>query len=486
MAVRGATLPIFVACALASSAEAAVACTELTSLSTEHIAITSATAMPAADRPAYCRVLALATPVPDSEIHFEIWLPDSKSWNGKLLGTGNGGYSSALTYPQMEAALRRGYATAGSDTGHTGENLSFGDGHPQKIADWAWRAVHVMTEAAQQVIARYYGRAAAHSYFAGCSTGGQQALTEAQRFPNDYDGIVAGAPGINRIRLNVGFLWNWRALHDGGADLLPASKLPVLHRAVMSACDALDGLEDGVISDPRRCRFDPAALLCRGTDDAECLTPAEIGIVRKIYDGARNPRTGEPLFAGWERGSEGGWGAYFVGRREPARLDFWRYWVFRNPAWDPMSFDFNRNVAQADAELAGIASTNADLAAFRNRGGKIVAYQGWADPVVPPENTIQYYERVEKVTGGTAGFFRLFMVPGMSHCAGGSGATTFDALDVLDQWVTESKAPSQIVASHSTNGKVDITRPLCPWPQTARWTGSGRGDAASQFVCRSD
>ena len=479
-------LRMLFACALACSASAAATCEGLASLAIEHVAITSAAPVPSADRPAYCRVLAVATPVPDSEIHLEIRLPDPKLWNGRFLGTGNGGYSGALSYPQMDAALRQGYATAGSDTGHSGADLVFGNGHPEKIADWAWRAVHVMTQAARLVIASYYGRAAAHSYFAGCSTGGQQALTEAQRFPSDYDGIVAGAPGINRVRLNVGFLWNWRALHDGGADLLPTSKLPMLHRAVLAACDALDGLEDGIISDPRRCRFDPGTLLCSGAADESCLTKPQVHAVRRIYDGARNPRTGERLFAGWVRGSELGWSAYFVGRSEPARLDFWRYWVFHNPGWDPSTFDFDKDVARADGETASVASTNADLTAFRDGGGKIVMYQGWADPVVPPENSIDYYEKVRRTVGETAGFFRLFLVPGMSHCGGGPGPNTFDALDALDRWVTLGVAPDRIVASHSTDGKVDAMRPLCVWPQQAHWNGSGHADQAAQFACRTD
>jgi feruloyl esterase len=400
-----------------------------------------------------------------------------------------------MSYRQMEPALKDGYAVAGSDTGHSGEDLKFAVGHPQKIDDWGHRAVHVMTETAKLVVRAYYGRLPAHAYFSGCSTGGHQALMEAQRYPADYDGIVAGAPGNNRVRLNVGFLWNWMALHADAASDLPASKLPALAKAVMDACDALDGVRDGVIGDPRACKFDPASLVCKGSDRADCLTETQAKAVRKIYDGARNPRTGEQLFTGWTRGSEaptggpiGGWSGYFVGKPEPARTDFWRYWVFGDPAWDPRAFDFDRDVAYADKKLAAIVAVDPDLSAFKKRGGKLVMYHGWADPVAPTGDSLRYYESVAHAMGGfdaTASFYRFFLAPGMAHCGGGPGPNTFDALGTLDRWVTQGAAPDRIVASHSTDGKVDRTRPLCPYPQLARWKGTGNTDDAASFVCAS-
>jgi feruloyl esterase len=437
---------------------------------------------------AFCRVAATARPTSDSEIHMEIWLPPIQGWNGKFVGTGNGGYSGDLGYPQMVKVLRQGYATAGSDTGHRGAGLQFGSGHPEKINDWAYRAVHVMTEVAMQVIHVYYGHPARYKYFTGCSTGGHQGLSEAQKFPADYDGIVAGAPGNNRVRLNVGFLWNWRALQE--ADPLPISKLPVLHNAVLKACDALDGIKDGIVSDPRGCHFDPASLQCKGPDQPRCLTSSQVTAVRKIYDGARNPRTGEQLFAGWSKGSEstlnvpiGGWAAYFVGRQRPARLEFWRDWVFNDLTWDPRGFDFDKDVAVADRRMERITAIDPDLSSFQRRGGKIVMYHGWADPVTPPEEGIRYYESVRDAVPGTIDFFRLFMVPGMSHCTGGPGTDLFDALGALDRWVTRGVAPRKIIASHATNGKVDRMRPLCPWPEVAKWKGTGSTDDARQFVC---
>jgi feruloyl esterase len=491
------------ACGIAAHAGT---CDSLTALTIPNTTITAATVVTAGPfvlpgersigmertLPEYCRVTAVSQPVADSEIKIEVWLPTADQWNGKFVGTGNGGYSGTLGLDQMKSALAQDYAVAGSNTGHDGGDLKFGLGHPEKIRDWAYRAVHVMTQTAALIIHGYYGRFAERSYFIGCSTGGQQALTEAQRYPDDYDGIVAGAPGNNRVRLNVGFLWNWRAVHAPSGDL-PASKLPMIHDAVLAACDALDGVKDGILSDPSACHFDPASLLCPGADGPMCLTKSQVAAVKAVYDGARNPRTGEQLLAGWERGSEwngggplGGWNSYFVGQREPARTDFWRYWVFDDPNWDYRSFDFDRDVSYADQKMAFLAANDPDLGPFKKRHGKLLMYQGWADPVVPPENTIQYFERVEDAMGGagkTAGFLRLFLAPGMGHCGGGPGPNTFDALSPLDQWVTQGAAPDQIIASHSNNGVLDRTRPLCPYPLVARWNGKGNSGEAASFAC---
>lgn len=476
----------------------AATCEALTGLTIPNTAIVSATPMAVGQftsggrggatgtAPAFCRVMAVARPVADSEIHLEVWLPAADAWNGKFLGTGNGGYSGALGYADMESALRKGYATAGSDTGHAGGDLRFAVGHPEKIEDWGWRAVHVMTGTAKLVVRSYYGRLAAQSYFTGCSTGGHQALTEAQRFPDDYDGIVAGAPGNNRVRLNIGFLWSWLALHKENADPLPPGKMRLLQEAAVAACDALDGVKDGVIDDPRACHFDPGTLLCKGPENGSCLTASQVAAVRLIYDGARNPRTGERIFSGWARGSETGWPAYFVGQPEPARLDFWRDWVFHDPNWDARTFDFDRDVAFAEAQMASLTAASPDLAGFQKRKGKLVMYNGTADPVVPPGDGIHYYESVQHAMGGqqeTGTFFRYFLVPGMGHCGGGPGPNTFDALAALDRWVTEGAAPDRILATHSTAGAVDRTRPLCPYPQVARWNRSGNLADAASYSC---
>jgi feruloyl esterase len=464
----------------------ATTCEGLKSLTLSNAAVTSAAAMPASNNlPAYCQVKVVATPVADSEIKLEIWLPAAAAWNGKFVGTGNGGYSGDLSFNDMRTALQRGFATAGSNTGHDGGDLKFGAGHPEKIKDWAYRAVHVMTDAAKQVVRSYYEKAPAHAYFTGCSTGGHQALMEAQRYPTDYDGIVAGDPGNNRIRLNAGFLWGWLAANPQGQSALPVAKLPMITAATVAACDALDGVKDGLISDPRRCTFDPGALLCKGSETAACLTSSEVSAVRRIYDGAG-------VFAGWARGTEalggrgGGWAAYFVGRPEPARLDFWRSWVFENPTWDPRTFDFDRDLAIADRKIGFVDANDPNLTAFERNKGKLLMYHGWADPVVPPEDGIRYYESVEAAMGGadkTSSFFRLFLAPGMGHCGGGPGPNTFDSLGALDRWVSDGVAPQKLIASHLTNGAVDRTRPLCPYPQVAKWNGSGSTDDAAQFSC---
>ena len=491
---------------VAASPGFAATCQSLTALVIPDVTVSTATATPAGPMslpgagqitvPEFCRVLAVARPSPDSEIHFEVWLPIAAAWNGKFEGTGNGGYSSALGYRPMAAALNRGYATAGSDTGHEGGDLKFGIGHVEKIKDWAFRAVHVMTESAKLIVRDYYGKFPQYSYFNGCSTGGHQALTEAQRFPADYDGIVAGAPANNRVHQTAGFLWSWLAIYKDPVDPLPAAKLPMITKAVVAACDAIDGLKDGIIDDPRRCNFDPAALQCKGADDGSCLTALQVAAVRKIYDGAKNPRTGEQIFSGWVRGSEGfseaqlgGWTGYIVGQKEPARTDFFRYWVFNDPNWDLRSFDFDRDLAYADSKMAVVNSMETNLMFFQSHKGKLLMYTGWADPVVPPMEGIRYYESVQRAMGGpqkTAEFFRLFMVPGMGHCAGGPGPSAFDPVDALDKWVTQGAAPDKIIASHSTNGAVDRTRPLCPYPQVARYQGSGSIDEAANFTCMSE
>ena len=458
----------------------------------------------AADLPPFCRVQAVATPTSGSRILFEVWVP-TEAWNGKLVATGNGGYSPALSYGDMAKALRQGYATLGGDTGHQTadpNDLTFVVGHPQRMVDWGTRSIHAITVPGKQIVTALRGRPAHRTYFYGCSTGGHQAYAAIQRYPADFDGVVAGAPGNDRVRLNVGFLWQFVANHErsGDAPILPASKLPLITRAVVAACDARDGVEDGVVDDPRDCPFDPGRLACRGVDAPDCLTAPQLAALRRMYAGARNPRSGEQLYPGWPAGSEMGWPQYW-GRSEPARLDFWRYWVFEDPRWDPWSFDFDRDVRRADATAGrAVDQTNPDIDSFRARGGKAIVYQGWQDPVVSALGTIAYYERVRARQGSPAAvdsFFRLFLVPGMGHCAGGEGTTSFgnagtmppvvdadhDLLEALDRWVERGVAPDRIIASRTVDGAVARTRPLCPYPQRARYTGRGSTDEAASFVC---
>jgi len=435
--------------------------------------------------PTHCSVRILHRTSADSEVNSEIWLPDVPNWNGKFLGTGNGGYSSALSYYQMALSFRHGFAVGGSDTGHQGDGLSFGTGHPEKIRDWAYRSTHVLAQDARAVVSAYYRKRPEHAYFAGCSTGGQQALSEAQRYPKDFDGIVAGDPGNDRILLNADFLESWLVTHPADGPSFPSSKLALLSQAVIAACDKQDGLTDGVISDPRVCSFDPGNLACGADPDtSSCLTQSEVSMVRRLYDGPVRDASGQPVFHGWPRGSEAGWGAYLVLPSQPVRLEFWVSWVFDSSSFDPRAFHASSAIAAARAKLPYVEAVNPDLRRFQRSGGKLLMYHGWADPVVPPEDTIGYYQRVKKTLGpGVESSIRLFMVPGMGHCAGGPGASEFDAIAALDRWVTEAAVPDSILASHTSPGQSSFERPLCPFPQTAQWDGRSDPDKASSFRC---
>lgn len=445
--------------------------------------------------PAFCRVEATARPTSDSDIKFEVWIPSAETWNGKFEGVGNGGYSGAIGYPAMAMALRRGYATGSTDTGHTGDDMKFGQGHPEKVIDWAWRSVHVMTEAAKLVVRSHAGRLPERSYFNGCSSGGHQALSEAQRFPEDYDGIIAGDPANNRIRQTFAFLWSWMVTHNkDGQPILPAAKLSMVTKAAIEACDGLDGLKDGILDDPRRCHFDPVKLLCRNAaDEGACLTQPQVDAIKKMYDGVKNPRTGETIYTGWPRGSEAfgdspiqSWRTYVMDPAEPMRLGFFRYFLFHDPNWDWHTIDWDRDLAYAEQKLPFMHAVDRDLTPFKKRGGRLLMYTGWADPVVPPQDTAAYYEAVVKTMGGlekTREFFRFFAAPGMGHCSGGPGPNQFDTLTALEQWVEKGVAPDKLIASHVTNGKVDRTRPLCTYPLVARWKGTGSSDEAVNFSC---
>ena len=468
------------------------ACEQLGSIKLTNASVTLAHAYPAGDFtsgrtfrvPAFCRVAVRATPTPDSDITVEVWLPEA--WNGKLLGTDNGGFSGAINYAGLARAIANGYAAVSTDTGHSGDQMDFGIGHPEKIVDWAHRAVHEMTTIAKAVTENARGRAPLHSYFSGCSTGGQQALSEAQRYPADYDGIIAGDPGNNRIHLIFGFLWSWLATHDAsGTATLPTAKLPALAKASVAACDANDGVEDGVIDDPRTCRFDPAPLACAGAETDSCLTPPQIEAVRKVYAGA-HARDRRQLYPGWAPGSESGWGQYITNPGAPVRLGLFRDWVFKNPSWDPRTFDWDKDVATVDAALPVLNAMSTDYGAFNARGGKLIMYTGLADPVVSPLDTIEYYDSVVKANGGleaTRRFYRFFPVPGMAHCGGGAGTSTFDTLAALEAWVERGISPETIPASRSIDGRVNRTRPLCAYPAAARYKGSGSIDEAANFSC---
>ena len=441
----------------------------------------------AKDLPAFCRVTATIKPTSDSDIKIEVWLPEA-GWNGKYQGVGNPGWAGAINYPDLMRALERGYAAASTDTGHSGANGTFALGHAEKLVDFGYRSEHEMTLKAKALITAYYGNAPKLSYFVGCSSGGRQAFMEAQRFPDDYDGIVAGAPTNNWTNMMFARIWIAQATLNDPASYIPPAKYPVLHKAALDACDALDGVQDGVIDDPTRCHFDPKAIQCKDGDGPNCLTSAQVEAARKIYTPAKNARTGQEIFPAMEPGSELVW-ATLAGGPKPIALadDHFKYVVFQDPNWDFKTLNFDGDIDKAQKFDDGILSaTNPDLKPFLSHGGKLIHYHGWTDQQVMPLNSINYYAKVAKGLGGidkTMDSYRLFMVGGMNHCGGGVGVNTFDMVGALDQWAANGKAPDRILASHSSGGKVDRTRPLCPYPQKAQYTGSGSTDDAANFVC---
>ena len=490
-------------------AHAASACERLTSLALPNTTVTMAetvaagafvppavTGMPVppprvlfAGLPSFCRVAATLKPSADSDIKIEVWLPTT-GWNGKFLAVGNGGWSGAIVYRALAPSLQRGYATASTDTGHSGGGGSFALGHPEKLTDFAYRAVHEMTVQAKAIVTAYYAAPPRLSYWNGCSSGGKQGLKEAQRFPDDYDGIIAGAPANYWTHLVTGSLWIGHAtLKDPASRMSPAT-FALLNTAVLNACDALDGVKDGLVEDPAQCRFDAKRLQCAAgnEDTAACLTAPQVAAANRIYAAARNPRTGDPIFPGLAPGSELGWGALAGGPEPfPIAVDHYKYVVFKDPGWDFRTLDFDRGMAQADQTDNGLINAiDPNLGGYAGHGGKLLMYHGWNDQLIAPQNSIDYYNSVATTLGAakTQTFVRLFMAPGMQHCGGGPGPNAFDMLTALELWVEKGTAPGPIVASHSTNGAIDRTRPLCPFPQVAHYKGAGNVDEAASFICR--
>jgi feruloyl esterase len=437
--------------------------------------------------PPFCRVGATLKPSSDSDIKIEVWLPAS-GWNGKLQAVGNGAFNGTIGYAAMSEALARGYATASTDTGHEGGGARWALGHPEKVIDFGWRAVHEMTVTAKQIVASHYDSAPRFSYFNGCSAGGRQAMQAAQRFPSDFDGIIAGAPGLDWTSRAARALQVAQVLETNESARLLAPQRQLLHGAAMQACDARDGVKDGLIADPPRCTFDPGALQCTASTASGCLTPAQVDTARLIYSDGRNPQSKRAI-TGLARGSELGWTD--LGWTESARasgLDQFRFIVYGDPTWDIQKFDFDRDIVKAEAADAGIINAlDPNLKPFLDRGGKLIQYHGWSDPQISPFNSVQYYTRVSEALGGAeriSSGYRLFMAPGMGHCRGGAGPDTFDMVAALEAWVERDQPPNQIAASHATKGVVDRTRPLCPYPQIAAYKGSGSIDEAANFECR--
>jgi feruloyl esterase len=434
--------------------------------------------------PAFCRVAATVSPVPDSEIKFEVWMP-AQGWNGKFMGTGNGGAAGAIFHFAMAGPLSAGYAVANTDTGHQGgpADWSFAVGHPQKLIDSGYRAVHEMTVQTKAIVAAYYGTAPARSYWNGCSTGGRQGLVEAQRFPDDYDGIAAGAPASPWIPLMMHSIVVQQVMTDPAGALSPA-KLPLVRDAAIAACDARDGVTDRVTTDPATCDFDPAVLACTGSDTSMCLTSHEVEAVRRVYRGPVNPRTGEQIAPGPTPGSELEWAAY-TPAAFPIGSSFMRDIVLEDPGFDLFAVDFDDDVVRARQAVDGIFDANPDLSAFVARGGKLILWHGWTDGLIPTGSTINYYDSVVATLGAdtAANHVRLFLAPGVNHCLGGEGPSTVDYTTALDRWVESGTAPESIVASRPLDGGDTRRRPLCAHPEIARYRGAGDTDDAASFEC---
>jgi feruloyl esterase len=485
---------ISIAILLTSLPAWAATCDALAKLALPHTSVTIAEItnawpialrnLPAAPKQPFCRVAATLRPTSDSNIAIEVWMPGS-GWNGKYEAVGNGGWSGSINYGSMAAALTAGYATSSTDTGHQGGSASFALGHPEKLIDYAYRSEHEMTLAAKAFIAAFYGEPPRRSYWNGCSAGGKQALKEAQLYPADFDGVVAGSPAANWTGRAAQSIWAAQAIHKDQASYIPPAKYPAIHRAALAACDELDGVADGVIENPLACKFDPEVLACKAGDGPDCLTAPQVEAARKLYADSANPKTGRRLYAGLAPGSELGWRVW--GGPEPLAigLDYFRYVVFEDPKWDYHTLDFDRDVARAEELDANrINATDPNLKPFFARGGKLIQYHGWSDPQISPGNSVDYYRSVTALLGKVDDSYRVFMVPGMAHCGGGEGATSFDAMSALEDWVEREKAPDRIIASRTREGKTSWTHPLCPFPQIAVYTGKGSPDDAANYVCR--
>jgi len=456
---------------------------------------------PIGELPVFCRVVATLRPSTDSNIGVEMWLPQS-DWNGRLLGTGSGGFGGFIFYEELASGLRKGYAVVNTDMGlavPAGKDQAIFANHPERWIDWGYRATHVMTLFAKRLVDAYYGHAASYSYFLGCSTGGDQALAEAQRFPEDYDGLIGGAPPNNRTGVHLSILWNFIATHRSPGAYIPPDKAHMLEKAVVAACDGLDEVKDGIIADPRRCHFNPATLQCKGSDSDNCLTAEQVKTAELLYSGPENPKNHQSLYPGVTFGSEGEWAMTFgpTGSDAPPPFAPIFEWVF-GTHWNWSTFDFDKQATEFVRELGpSVNSLDPDLDKLETIGHKLLIYHGWEDPLVIPQASVDYWNAVanrmqaerrhlRRSDGTPDKYYRLFMIPGMYHCGGGPGADSFDLLSAMVKWVEQGIAPDQIVATkYDSAGVVQFQRPLCPYPKYAEYIGHGTSNAATSFICSS-
>jgi feruloyl esterase len=439
-----------------------------------------AAAQPAEPLPEHCRVRMVLAPTSDSNINVELWMPTA-NWNGRFLAVGNGGFAGSIQgYGDMQIALRRGYATAATDTGHSeadGPGGMFGLGHPEKIVDFAYRAVHEMTLKSKQVIDAFYDRAPRFSYFKGCSTGGRQAVMAAQRYPEDFDGIIAGALANRHIQMHTAGVARNIELARFPERRIPTEKAKLVNDTVMNACDTL---KEGFLNNPRACTVDFSRLACTGADSPTCLTGPQLKTVEAFYQGVKNSKD-ELIFSGQALGNPIPALQGVTTRTPGGGFDTVRIWGFQDANYDWRTFDLDRDMPIINSKVGFVDAVDPDLRKFKDHGGRLLLYAGWGDTAITPENTVLYYENLVKEMGEQKDFVRLFMVPGMGHCRGGDGPHTFDTLTTLERWREQGVTPAQMMGTNPESG---LSRPLCPYPQYAKYSGSGDLKDAKNWACR--
>jgi hypothetical protein len=463
--------------------------------------------------PAFCRVAVEAMPTADSDIKIEVWLPAS-GWNGKLQGMGNGGFAGQIDFPELGSAVSHGFAAVATDTGHSGNptQAAWAMGHPEKVIDFGHRGIHEMTRVAKAAVRAFYGSSPLHSYFAGCSDGGREALMEAQRYPEDYDGILAGAPANYWTKLLSTAEVDTQALTLDPASFIPPAKISAISDAVLAACDDIDGVRDGILNDPRQCRFNPASIECKaGEESDKCLSAAQAAALTKLYAGPHDAQMRDvfPGFLPGAEGGQGGWGVWITGPAPNKSLialfglGYFSNMVYAKADWDYKTFALEAGLKAAEEKTASALNATApDLKPFQARGGKMILYHGWNDPAIPALNTINYFESVIGKMGqeNVGSFLRLYMAPGVQHCGDGPGPDSFgqvgdwtqadpqhSAYASLQEWVEKGVAPAEIIAtkyaSNDPHHRVQMTRPLCAYPLTAKYKGAGDTNDAANFAC---
>ncbi len=441
------------------------------------------------DLPAFCRVTATIKPSSDSDIKAEFWMPVT-AWNGRLQPTAAGVFLGSINYAGMANILRNGSATATSDNGHEGGSGSFALGHPEKLKDFAYRAGHETAVDAKILAKAFYGNGPALTLMNECGGGGRTSLVEVQRYQDDLDLAMVGGLDSDTTHHVLGQMWVWQVTHRDPASMIPPEKYSVLNKAALAACDAKDGAKDGLIQDPIKCKFDPAVVACKNGDGPDCLTMPQVETARKIYAPVRNARTGEYIIGPFMPGSELGWGATAGAAPFPYAVEVFRYLAFKDPSWDyktrPINFD--SDVALVDSPENQIMNAkNYDLAKYFSHGGKLLLLGGWNDTAIAPSTNYDYYNALVAKMGSKAkDNTRLFMVPGMGHCPGGNGPSTFDidSLNMLLDWKKTNKAPDQLIAQHRTNGTPDRKVLVCAYPKIAVFNGSGSLDDPANFTCK--